>query len=205
MEAAVRPAELHLELRQRPRPVRKPQLPRVAAGGGGHAVHGQRPLPALDGPVGAVGRAARCDEPVQVGPHGLAGVRERLPHGPAERAPAARVVEAERHLPPPGLRRRRVRRSPGEHAVLLAPGAIGEERDAVSVHLEPNVGRVARDELGSPRRARRACGSHSYCNREFRRTHCFRVRRHASGSASPVWAAAQVTVTRRWTGDVDMP
>ena len=75
VEAAVGPAEVDLEARQRSRPVREPQLPRPSSGAGGAAVVRQRPLPALHRPVRAVRRATRRYEPLDRRTGGDADVR----------------------------------------------------------------------------------------------------------------------------------
>ncbi|MGH3128133.1 MAG: site-specific integrase, partial [Gaiellaceae bacterium] len=80
-----------------------------------------------------------------------AGVPEALPHCATERAPAARIVDAELGLLDHLRRLPRAARAPGEHTLELALPVVREERLPVRGDREPLRRGVARDEL---RRAR---------------------------------------------------
>ena len=100
-----------------------------------------------------VRRRARRHEPRERRPAVRpAGVAQRLPHGPPEPPPAARVVELEADLATSLAGRARVDCAPREDPVQLAARAVGDERATVLRHDEPLRGRVPRDQLRRLRR-----------------------------------------------------
>src|SRR5439155_18097841 len=138
VEPPVGPVEIDRQGRELAAPVRQAELPLpVLRAGGRDAVIRQEPLPALDGPIGAVGRPAAGDEPRERG----AVVRAaRVPEPPADvvadAAPAAGIVEAELDLRARPRRRARVDRAPREDVPEPVAGAVGEQRLASAVDLE---------------------------------------------------------------------
>ena len=137
------------QLGQRARPVGEPKLPDRLLRARVQAVVREHALPGLERPVGAVGRLAAGDEPLQLrAVVGGAGVLEGLPHVTLVGAVPARVVEPELDLWPGGRRLDRVHRAPGEHVPALPAGVEADERLPVLRHLQRDVAGVAVDDLG---------------------------------------------------------
>ena len=148
MELAVRPVQLHVQHGQLTLEVREPQLPDRLLGRRVEAVVRQHPLPGLERPVGAVGRLAAGDEPLQVGAVvRAAGVLEGLPDVALVGAVAAGVVELELDLLAGRGRVERVDRAPGEHVPALAARVEADQRLAVLRHLQGDVVGVPVDDL----------------------------------------------------------
>ena len=116
-------------------------------------VVGLCPLPALQRPVGAVGRLAGANEP-----------RERRPvvlQATAGEDALASVPEVERDLRHPLPRRPRVDRAGRDHLSRDAARTPADERLAAAVHAQRHVARVAVEQLRSRRFADRSgegCG-----------------------------------------------
>jgi hypothetical protein len=171
---AVDPVRVHLELRERPGPVREMQPPRLLRGEPRrHAQVRQCRLPALQRPVGAVPRLARGHEPGQVGPVvGAAAVPEVLPDEPVM-PPAARVVELELDLGDPRAGRPLpgIDRAPGEQVRDTAALAVRDQRRPFGIDGEPDLRRVARDRLRGVRGADRAQGNCEHAPQRDEKTH----------------------------------
>ena len=149
----LRPVDLELEIGEVTRPMRDVEAPRALRRQPGvDPAVGQLALPALQGPVRAVGRLARGHDQCEPGPVvGLAGVLERLPVELAVLPPATGVVVLEMHLRRARGGRKRVHRAPDEHVPKLPVLVrVGDERLTLRVHLERPVLHVRRNGTRAP-------------------------------------------------------
>src|SRR5437588_6015313 len=101
----------------------------------------QRPPPRLQRPVGAVGCRAGGD---REGERGTVVGAALVPEG---RPPPSRVVLSERNLRPARRRLSCVERAPCEDVHGAAVSAVADERTSAGVDAQPDVLRVAVDDL----------------------------------------------------------
>src|SRR5204863_3653322 len=127
------PVGVHFELGELAGPVRDVELPRALLRQPRHVAEvGERRLPALDGPVGAVGRLAPGHEPGKGGAVvPAADVAEAAPVELAVLAPAAGVVLLQPDLARGRAREAGVERAPDEHALEPAARPVGDHRLAL--------------------------------------------------------------------------
>src|SRR5207342_3167830 len=184
---AVAPVEPDLELRQRPAPVRHPELEGTLAGlPRRKAEVGLVPLPPLDRPVRTVaGRAGGYEERERRAAIRAAPVPKRLPDGTPEGSPPTRVVDAELSLRLHVARRGGIQRPPHEYAPEPSLAVVRDERLPLRGDGETLARGVPTDELGRARDARSGReGRGDGCEREARAKEPAAARRIRSGAVT---------------------